>query len=174
MAKTDGVARIIALAALGKNGGGSTGGTTNYLDLINKPKINNVELTGNKTLEDLGINIPELPVASAATLGGIKVGENLEILDDGTLNAKGADKDNLTITENTDGKLQSVGVLDSNTNTVTKVWTGTLAEYNAITSKDAGTIYYITDEEDTHATQEYVDNAIQTALGTIESELGGI
>lgn len=60
MAKTDGVARIIALAALGKNGGGSTGGTTNYLELVNKPKINNVELTGNKTLEDLGINIPDL------------------------------------------------------------------------------------------------------------------
>lgn len=59
MAKTDGVARIIALAALGKNGGGSTGGTTNYLELANKPKINNVELTGNKTLEDLGINIPD-------------------------------------------------------------------------------------------------------------------
>ena len=56
MAKADGVARIIALAALGKNGGGSIGGTTNYLDLINKPKINNVELTGNKTLEDLGIS----------------------------------------------------------------------------------------------------------------------
>lgn len=60
MAKTDGVARIIALAALGKDGGGSTGGTTNYLELANKPKINNVELTGNKTLEDLGINIPDL------------------------------------------------------------------------------------------------------------------
>ena len=60
MAKTDGVARIIALAALGKNGGGSTGGTTNYLELANKPKINNVELTGNKTLEDLGINVPDL------------------------------------------------------------------------------------------------------------------
>lgn len=60
MAKTDGVARIIALAALGKNGGGSTGGTTNYLELANKPKINNVELTGNKTLEDLGINMPDL------------------------------------------------------------------------------------------------------------------
>ena len=60
MAKTDGVARIIALAALDKNGGGSTGGTTNYLELANKPKINNVELTGNKTLEDLGINIPDL------------------------------------------------------------------------------------------------------------------
>ena len=129
------------------------------------------EIASKKYVDD---NKYTLPLASNETLGGIKVGENLEILDDGTLNAKGADKDNLTITENTDGKLQSVGVLDSNTNTVTKVWTGTLAEYNAITSKDAGTIYYITDEEDTHATQEYVDNAIQTALGTIESELGGI
>ena len=89
MAKTDGVARIIALAALGKNGGGSTGGTTNYLDLINKPKINNVELTGNKTLEDLGINIPELPIASADTLGGIKIGENLTIDENGVVSASG-------------------------------------------------------------------------------------
>lgn len=91
MAKTDGVARIIALAALGKNGGGSTGGTTNYLDLINKPKINNVELTGNKTLEDLGINIPELPIASADTLGGIKIGENLSIDENGVVSASGGD-----------------------------------------------------------------------------------
>lgn len=89
MAKTDGVARIIALAALGKNGGGSTGGTTNYLDLDNKPKINNVELTGNKTLEDLGINIPELPIASADTLGGIKIGENLSIDENGVVSASG-------------------------------------------------------------------------------------
>lgn len=87
MAKTDGVARIIALAALGKNGEGSTGSTTNYLDLINKPKINNVELTGNKTLEDLGINIPELPIASADTLGGIKIGENLSIDENGVVSA---------------------------------------------------------------------------------------
>ena len=89
MAKTDGVARIIALAALGKNGGGSTGGTTNYLELANKPKINNVELTGNKTLEDLGINIPELPIASADTLGGIKIGENLSIDENGIVSASG-------------------------------------------------------------------------------------
>ena len=91
MAKTDGVARIIALAALGKNGGGSTGGTTNYLDLINKPKINNVELTGNKTLEDLGINIPELPIASSDTLGGIKIGENLSIDENGVVSASGGE-----------------------------------------------------------------------------------
>lgn len=31
------------------------GGTSNYADLTNKPKINSVELNGNKTLNDLGI-----------------------------------------------------------------------------------------------------------------------
>ena len=33
----------------------SSGGTSNYAYLTNKPKINNVELINNKTLEELGI-----------------------------------------------------------------------------------------------------------------------
>ena len=33
----------------------STDGTSNYTELTNKPQINNVELLGNKTLSDLGI-----------------------------------------------------------------------------------------------------------------------
>jgi hypothetical protein len=36
-------------------GGSGEGGTTNYTQLTNKPKINNIELSGNKTLSDLGI-----------------------------------------------------------------------------------------------------------------------
>ena len=35
-----------------KNGGG---GTSDYTDLENKPQINSVELSGNKSLHDLGI-----------------------------------------------------------------------------------------------------------------------
>ena len=35
--------------------GGGTGGTTDYTALSNKPKINSVELSGNKTSADLGI-----------------------------------------------------------------------------------------------------------------------
>ena len=38
-----------------KNGGGGGGGTLNYNQLSNKPQINDVELTGNKSLHDLGI-----------------------------------------------------------------------------------------------------------------------
>ena len=32
------------------------GGTTDYNELINKPKVNTVELKGNKSFEDLGLN----------------------------------------------------------------------------------------------------------------------
>lgn len=39
-------------------GGGGSGGTTDYEMLENKPQINGVELLGNKSLTDLGINIP--------------------------------------------------------------------------------------------------------------------
>lgn len=35
--------------------GGGSGGTSDYSDLSNKPKINNVELIGNNSLSDLGI-----------------------------------------------------------------------------------------------------------------------
>lgn len=35
--------------------GGGGGGTSNYNDLTNKPKINSVELSGSKSLSDLGI-----------------------------------------------------------------------------------------------------------------------
>ena len=54
MATVDNVARLLALGAKG-SGGGGTGGTSNYPDLANKPQINGVELVGNKTSEDLGI-----------------------------------------------------------------------------------------------------------------------
>lgn len=37
------------------NSTGGSGGTSNYNALTNKPKINNVELNGNKSLNDLGI-----------------------------------------------------------------------------------------------------------------------
>lgn len=42
--------------SIAANGGGGQGGTSDYNDLENKPKINNVELSGNKTAEELGIS----------------------------------------------------------------------------------------------------------------------
>ena len=39
---------------------GQSGGVSDYTELNNKPKINNVELVGNKTTSDLGIVIPDI------------------------------------------------------------------------------------------------------------------
>ena len=116
----------------------SESGTTNYNALDNRPSVNNVVLSGNKTLDELGIQakgnyvtesglnqkgyitsipsdyvkedelktingnsilgsgnieiesgVAEIPVASPTTLGGIKVGANLTVTEDGTLSAIG-------------------------------------------------------------------------------------
>lgn len=46
--------KFLGSFSLSKNGGGA-GGTTNYEDLTNKPKVNGIVLSGNKTSADLGI-----------------------------------------------------------------------------------------------------------------------
>lgn len=63
------------LKAIAENQGGGGGGTTNYNALSNKPKVNNVELVGNSTLEALGIQ------------KALTAGDNIEIASDGTINA---------------------------------------------------------------------------------------
>ncbi len=46
--------------------GTSTGGSKDYEELDNLPRVNNVELKGNKTTSDLGIVIPEVPTNVSA------------------------------------------------------------------------------------------------------------
>ena len=54
--KVDGITITIADGVISAvNTGGSGTGTTDYTELTNKPQIGGVELTGNKTLTDLGI-----------------------------------------------------------------------------------------------------------------------
>lgn len=47
-------------------GGGGEGGTTNYTLLENLPQVNDVTLTGNKSLSDLGITATAIGVAEGA------------------------------------------------------------------------------------------------------------
>ena len=53
--KVDGTTITINNGVISSSGGSGEVGTTNYNDLINKPQINGVELSGNKTLDNLGI-----------------------------------------------------------------------------------------------------------------------
>ena len=57
------------------------------------------------------------------------------------------DIDDKSITKNSSDELQTVGVIDQrNTANAIKTWTGTKAQYDAISTKDANTIYNITDD----------------------------
>jgi hypothetical protein len=57
--------------------------------------------------------------------------------------------DSKSITKNSSDELQTVGVIDSNNTTnAIKTWTGTKAQYEAIVTKDATTLYNITDDTD--------------------------
>lgn len=55
--------------------------------------------------------------------------------------------DGMTITRNENNAIQTIGVIDKNgEETSVKTWTGTKAEYDALETKDASTLYYITDD----------------------------
>jgi hypothetical protein len=61
--------------------------------------------------------------------------------------------DNKSITINASDQLQTVGVIDqNNTSTAIKTWTGTKAQYDAIVTKDANTLYNVTDDTDVSLT----------------------
>ena len=166
MGAVDSVARLLALSA--GNGGSEP---LSYNDLENKPQINGTTLTGNKTLNELGITAGNLNVytkeetisvindvaddkADKTALGDLSdlttddkssaVAAINEIKERGT---KASNIDNLTITENENGEIQAVGVLnDKDKETLVKLWTGTKAEYDAIEEKDDATLYNITDD----------------------------
>lgn len=54
--------------SVAKKGGGGGGGTSNYNDLDHKPKINNVELSGNKSLSDIGVPVTSMKVENEALI----------------------------------------------------------------------------------------------------------
>ena len=169
MGAVDSVARLLALSA--GNGGSEPGETLSYNDLENKPQINGTTLTGNKTLSELGITAGNLNAytkeetisaindvaddkADKTALGNLSdlttddkssaVAAINEIKERGT---KASNIDNLTITENENGEIQAVGVLnDKDKETLVKLWTGTKEEYDAIEEKDDATLYNITDD----------------------------
>lgn len=74
------------------NSTGGSGGTSDYPDLTNKPKINNVELNGNKTSSDLGLQpagnyVTNTDYATSSVGGVLKVsnGDYGITVDDGVL-----------------------------------------------------------------------------------------
>ena len=79
-----------------------------------------------------------LPPATADTLGGIKVGTNLTITEDGVLSNSINTTDFATSAQGTNAD-NAVAALNE-----FKFWKGTSTEYNAIETKDENTLYVIT------------------------------
>ena len=106
-----------------KTGGGG-GGTTDYTDLDNKPKINNITLTGNKTSTDLGLLEPSDITAS-------KSGDTTTIYVDGTAIAQvkdgtaGADGYSPTAAVSKSGGTATITITDKNGTTTASVTDGT-------------------------------------------------
>ena len=137
------------------SGGGGGGGTDSYNDLENKPQINSVTLSGNKSLANLGIqgeltfdNEPTEDSTNPVTSGGV-------------YSALANKQDTLTIdsapTESSTNPVESGGVytaLGNKQDTLT--FDGT---YNASTNKAA--------------TESTVSGAVSTAIGNLsKSDVG--
>lgn len=127
--------------------------------------VNNVSpVNGNVTLSIPSIdNLANKDLSNLSTTGNSKFqaplvsGTNIKTVNSQSLLGSGnisiqADPaiDSKSITKNTSNQLQTVGVIDQNsTSTALKQWSGTKAQYDAIATKDANTLYNITDDSNT-------------------------
>lgn len=94
-------------------------------------------------------------------LGGDNTSTNAKFLKENGTWAEvggGVSTDGISITTNSSDEIQTIGVIDqNNTTNAIKTWTGTKAQYDAIATKDANTVYNITDDA----------NPLQALLETI-------
>lgn len=111
----------------------------------------------------------------------IEAGRNITLDQEGsilTINSTGgggggSEEDNITITKNSQNKIQTVGIIDQNAGNIVKYWEGTQAEYDAIVTKDNNTIYYITDAEDVYVTNtDYATPSVGGVLKVSNGDYG--
>lgn len=110
---------------------GASSGTPDYPDLTNKPKINNVELIGNKTSSDLGLQ-DEITSQTEITIKKVIFGTNY--VDDSTL----------TQTAQTITNLQSTkqNITDNTLQTTNKTIPSAINEVNSIAKGAQQTVSY--------------------------------
>ena len=106
-----------------------------YDDLINKPIIPTVN-NGTLTIQKNGTTIGTF-TANQSGNSTVNIEADTVLTDD------------ITVSKNSDEELQAIGVIDNNSGNAIKTWTGTKAQYDAIVTKDATTLYNITDDTDT-------------------------
>lgn len=108
---------------------GGSGGTSDYTDLTNKPQINGVTLSGNKTTSQLGINIPVVPTNVSAFTNDVGYTTNTGTItsvkmNGSTISSSGEADLGTVITQHQDisGKLDTSKVKNANSTTAGDVY----------------------------------------------------
>lgn len=123
-------------------------GYTSNVGTVTSVNNTSPDSNGNVALSIPTVNNATLTITQGGTTKGTftaNAGTDVTI----ALDAGGGsvDVDNKSITTNASSQIQTVGVINSrDSSTAVKTWTGTRAQYNAITTKDANTLYNITDD----------------------------
>ena len=80
--------------------------------------------------------------------------------------------DNVTVTKNSSNKLQTVAVIDNRSGNAIKTWTGTRAQYDAIATKDANTLYNIIDDNESSSSSiERIGQIISSTIPLTDAGL---
>lgn len=140
-------------AFIGGGGGGGSTGTTNYNSLTNKPSINGVTLSGNKTSTELGVygtgNEPPYPVTSVNGQTGA-----VTINTDGKVTSVNGQTGDVVLNAESVGALPSTTKIPSATSDLTN-------DSGYITAADAPV------QSVDGQTGEVVTNAVKTTVQTL-------
>lgn len=129
--------------------------------------INNTSILGSGNITLPTVNDATLTITQGGTTKGTftaNASSDVTIaLDSG---GGSVDVDNKSITTNASDQIQAVGVINSrDSSTAVKTWTGTKAQYDAIVTKDANTLYNITDDS-TSGSDIYSKTEVDSLLDT--------
>lgn len=87
----------------------------------------------------------------------------------------GVTTDGTTINKNSSGELQTIGVINQNDATkAIKSWSGTKAQYDALPTKDADTLYNITDDSDAQTYEAYTKSETDALVNAKQDKITGV
>ena len=146
--------------ALGYTPYNSTNPNGYQANVLEGVQVNGTDLTITNKKVNVLVPTQASDIGAQPTLvsgTNIKTVNSQSLLGSGNIEIQSApDVDNKSISLNSSDELQTIGVIDqNNTSTALKQWSGTKAQYDAIATKDANTIYNITD--DTNPTQALLE-----------------
>lgn len=171
-------------------GGGGGSGTDNYNALTNKPQINGVELRGNKSISDLGIEIPtktsqltndsnfltaipsEYITEAELNSKGYLTSVPTEYVTETELNAKGyltehqdiSGKQDLLVSGTNIKTINNQSLLGSGNITISGGGTADSVDWSNVTNKPTKVSEFTNDSN--YQTEEEVSNAIDASIPT--------